>query len=142
MPRLIVLLFGGLLFSQAGCVFLVHGEKQMTVCESTYFNNIDGQEYTIIRHKNGVASEGLLTFNISGNCRIEYGKDLTHLGIDSMVITDARSANGAVVLLYSTTVDNRGNLYTCSAPLVEFETLEFLCPPELGGTSYQLVPQS
>ena len=114
----------------------------MTVCESTYFDNLDGQEYTIIRHKKGVASEHSLTFNISGNCRIEYGIDLTHLGIDSMVIIDARSATGAIVLLKTTTVDNRGNLYTCSAPLVEFETLEFLCPPELGGISYQLVPQS
>ena len=136
-----MIFLGGLLFTQSGCVFLALGEKKIAVCESTYFDNIDGKEYTIIRHKNGVASEASLTFNISDDCQIEYRKDLTHLGIDSMHIRDARSASGAIVVLRTTTEHKHGGLHACSAPLVEFETLEVLCPPELGGITFQMTPQ-
>jgi len=140
MKRFVLIILVAGLAPNAACVLLALGEGKVPVCDGISFDNINGKRYILTRAQSGVSSETGLRFNITKDCEVDYKKDLTHLLVKSIEIRDPRSSSGAIVVIHTVLEDKAGEEVTCTAPLVEFEPLEFLCPTAQN-LKYVLTPQ-
>jgi len=124
---------------QPACVFLALGEKQIADCSGISFDNFNGKRYELVRTQKQDHSRWQINFNITKDCDVDYKQDLTGLGVKSIEIRDSRSASGAIVVIKTVFENKSSDAVTCTAPLVEFERMDFICP-EQKDLSFALVP--
>ncbi|HUU00959.1 MAG TPA: hypothetical protein VM425_05925 [Myxococcota bacterium] len=129
----------GLAVCQTSCVFLALGEKQIADCSGVSFDNVNGKRYELVRVQKQDRSRRQIDFNITKDCEVDYKQDLTGLSVKSIEIRDSRSASGAIVIITTTLENKSSDPVTCTAPLVEFEKMDFICP-EQRDLSFVLAP--
>jgi hypothetical protein len=124
-----------------GCVVLaLTPEKKPPECGKGSFENIKGKKYTLIRSYKGKESQDSFKIHISETCEVDVQKDLTPLGVKAFTLRDPKSSSGAILVLDTIYETPAGEPVSCSAPLAEFESLEFLCP-RAKSLTYALVPR-
>jgi hypothetical protein len=127
----------------SGCVYCPWLAKAGDVgeCEGNLLDNLDGQAYRLTRIKAGASRTHSLTMQIDRDeCSISPGSDLSSLDVLGLRIINPRSAETATVILTTTLKDRKEDQVKCTAPLAEFDAMEFVCPPAAGDLKYVLGP--
>ena len=124
---------------QPACVFLALGEKHVPECSGISYDNFNGKRYELVRILGQNQLRRQIVFNITKDCDVDYRLDLTSLNVKSIEIRDSRSASGAIVVIKTTFENKSSDPVSCTAPLVEFEKLNFICP-DRRDLSFVLVP--
>jgi len=126
-----------------GCVYCPWMAKAGDVaeCEGSVLDNIDGRAYRLTLTEQGASRTHSATLDIQrDDCSIRPPQDLTPMGVERLLIKNPRSAKTASVVIETELRNKQGEPITCSAPLVEFETLDFICLPQAKGRRYLLEP--
>jgi hypothetical protein len=114
------------------------GEKAVPVCDSITYDEMKGRSYNLVRIQGEVRTRARFTFNLQNNCDVEPPEDLSHLGVESIFITDPRSDPRLV--LRTTNKNAEDQPIECHAPLSESDAMGLSCPAEAGDLSYLLEP--
>ena len=110
-------------------------------CEGNLLDNLDGQAYRLVRIQAGVSKAHSVNTKIDRDeCSISPDLDLSSLGVLGLRIINPRSAETATVVLTTTLKGRNDDPIKCTAPLSEFDAMEFICPPEAGDLRYVLGP--
>jgi hypothetical protein len=114
------------------------GEKAVPVCDSITYDEMRGRSYNLVRIEGEVRTRARFTFNLEENCDVKLLEDLSHLGVESIYITDPRSDPRLVLRTTRKTAND--DPVECHAPLSESDAMGLSCPAEAGDLSYLLEP--
>ena len=135
-------LFLAAALTQSACMLcpasMTLGEKAVPVCDGITYDEMKDRSYRLVRIEGEVRTRARLTFNLQDNCDVKYPEDLSHLGVESIFITDPRS--DPVLVLRTTKKDVNKEPIDCQAPLSESDAMGLACPAQAGDLSYLLEP--
>ena len=127
----------------AGCMLCpwLAKEAEARECQGSLIDDLDGKDYRLTRIAAGAIQIRSLTLRIQpDDCSVAPPQDLSALGVVGLQIKNPRSASSASLVIQASLPGQPRRQVNCSAPLVEFEALEFVCPPEAGDLRFVLEP--
>ncbi len=129
-----------------GCIWIpwLISKSEISECKGSAIDNLDGRPYRLKLIQDHDTRFHSVSLRIDrDDCTIAYTEDLSGLGVTGMAIRNPRSAKNASVVI-QISIQGRGDgtleTVTCTSPMLEFDPMDFVCPPEAGGLRLVLEP--